>query len=93
MPVRAVVGPQMPADSRFYSRLSGANVAIPSGLEIKLTQPSHGHRYVPGQVEDQGVDSWIPFLALINTTTEVYPLRLPVPLYGLHPMAREGVAG
>jgi len=57
MPVRAVVGPQMPSDSRFYSRFSRADVAIPPGLENKLTQPSHGHRYVPGQVENQDVDS------------------------------------
>ena len=56
MPVRAVVGPQMPADSRFYSRLSRADVAIPSGFENNLTQPPHGHRYVSGQVEDQDVD-------------------------------------
>ena len=87
------MGPQMLADSRFYSRLSGANVGVPAGLENKLTQPSHGHRYVPGQVEDQDVDPWIPFLALSHTTAEVYPLRFRVPLYGHHALARECVAG
>ena len=93
MPVRAVVGPQTPADSRFCSRLSGANVGVPAGLEYKLTQTSYGHRYVTGQLEDQDVDSWIPFLGLSHTTAEVYPLPLPVPLYGLHALARECVAG